>query len=92
MTAIMLLFVLLWIGAPLIHLHHEHCEHGEHDEDERDHRFCTLFHNLSQQTAVEVPELILSTGELERIVLSTVERSREYTEDSRHIRGPPNSA
>lgn len=84
----MLLFALFWIGAPLIHLLHEH---GEHDEDEGDHRFCSLFHNLSQQTAVEAPEPVLVAGSFERIALSKVEPARNYAEEAHDIRGPPNS-
>lgn len=75
--------LLIWIGAPLVHLVHEH---GEEDGD---HHFCTLFHDLSHQLQDEAPTSGPSYTLLEAMIEESILTPKDDFSCSPSIRAPP---
>jgi len=87
LSAALLIFpILVWSGAPLLHLVLEH----EHEDG--DHRFCSLFHDLSQ-----IPDLAIHEVAPEFVLLTRIDPSTPSLDGSvsfrrLSIRAPPISA
>ncbi len=86
-AALILLPLIIWVGAPPLHLAHEH----DHEVD-GDHRFCTLFHDLSQAPTEYAPKLGPGYVLLERILPALEIKGGEAIACALFIRGPPDSA
>ncbi|MDP6797611.1 MAG: hypothetical protein QGG33_07285, partial [Candidatus Krumholzibacteria bacterium] len=63
LPGLLLIAVMFWLSAPLLHLLHEH------GEEEGDHESCSLFHNLGSRFAEHTAEQTPSMEVLERFQL-----------------------